>query len=178
MGSYDGKQITTSSPHINTTASLLYGLVLDGDSSTQLKGNCCMDWGSNTQFSVGTLGPLTQIFKNFQISEKPWLGILLAVSPLSTLLPCSASSIGKPNGDGSRFCVSRNRWDPLGRILAYGSTCSHVPVTALHSALLRRVSDTGSDGRIATGTVFNPLCFPRQSASASWWKWKKVFACR
>ena len=90
------------------------------------------------------------------------------------------SSIGRPNGDGSRFvCICPLTVEiPLQRRLAYGSTCSHVPITALHSALLQRVSHTGSDVRIATGTVFSPRCFPRQSASASWWKWKKVFACR
>lgn len=67
---------------------------------------------------------------------------------------------------------------PLQPRLAYGSTSQNVSVETLHSALLRRVNHTGSDVRIATGTLFNPRCFPRQSASAAWWKWSEVFACR
>ena len=55
---------------------------------------------------------------------------------------------------------------------------SSLGVGDLQSALLRRVNHTGYDVRIATGSLFNPQCFPRQSASASWWKWSKVFACR
>ena len=67
---------------------------------------------------------------------------------------------------------------PLQRDLCYGKTNKALPVSALHSYLLRRVNHTGSDVRIASGVVLNPKSFPRQSAEASWWHWSKVFAYR
>lgn len=65
---------------------------------------------------------------------------------------------------------------PLQQSLAYGNTTEGMPVSALHSVLLRRVNHTGSDVRVSTGALVNPRAFPRQSAAAAWWKWDKVFA--
>ena len=51
-----------------------------------------------------------------------------------------------------------------------------VDVCQLHKGLLRRVNHTGSDIRITTGALVDPKAFPRQSCSAGWWHWAKVFA--
>ena len=67
---------------------------------------------------------------------------------------------------------------PLSRRLIYGSPQEPAPVSMLHQSLLRRVNHTGSDVRVASGQVTNPRAFPRQSAVAQWWKWKKGFAYR
>jgi hypothetical protein len=67
---------------------------------------------------------------------------------------------------------------PLQQTLAYGESLEQLPVSSLHSVLLRRVNHTGSDVRVSTGALVNPRAFPRQSAAATWWKWTKVFAYR
>ena len=65
---------------------------------------------------------------------------------------------------------------PLARGLVYGKPQELAPISVLHQSLLRRVNHTGSDVRVASGQVTNPRAFPRQSAVAQWWKWKKGFA--
>ena len=67
---------------------------------------------------------------------------------------------------------------PLQRRLCYGSSTGDETVQDLHRCLLRRVNHTGSDIRVASGTIVNPKSFPRQSVAASWWAWQKVFAYR
>ena len=76
------------------------------------------------------------------------------------------------------FCCPISVAIPLQRRLGYGAVSKPVPVVSLHGAMLRRVNHTGSDVRISTGHVLNPRAFPRQSASAQWWEWQKVFAYR
>ena len=65
---------------------------------------------------------------------------------------------------------------PMERRLCYGSSEGTETVEMLHRCLLKRVNHTGSDIRVSTGLVVNPRSFPRQSAPADWWHWKKVFA--
>ena len=67
---------------------------------------------------------------------------------------------------------------PLKRELVYGEKWEHACVQDLRKALLRRVNHTGSDVRVSSGFITNPRAFPRQSASARWWLWKKGFAYR
>ena len=83
-----------------------------------------------------------------------------------------ANRMGLPPG----FCCELSVQVPLCQHLSYGHTNETVPVSVLHSCLLRRVNHTGSDVRIASGLVLNPKAFPRQSALADWWRWTKVFA--
>ena len=77
------------------------------------------------------------------------------------------------------FCCDIGVKIPLQRRLAYMvPRKKHLPVSAIHGCLLRRVNHTGSDVRIASGMLLNPKSFPRQSAAAGWWLWDKVFAYR
>ena len=85
-----------------------------------------------------------------------------------------AERMGMPPG----FCCDISVPIPLTRELSYGEHPESIPVSMMHSCLLRRVNHTGSDVRIASGLVLNPRAFPRQSALASWWHWSKVFAYR
>ena len=71
------------------------------------------------------------------------------------------------------FCSPLQVEAPLQRRLCYGNTSRDLPVSAIHGSLLRRVSHTGSDVRITSGTVLNPKAFPRQSCCSSWWGWKR-----
>ena len=82
----------------------------------------------------------------------------------------------KRMGMAPDFCCPLSVSVPLVRSLAYGMACQEIPVSALHSALLRRVNHTGSDIRISTGTILNPRNFPRQSVCAGWWNWEKLFS--
>lgn len=66
----------------------------------------------------------------------------------------------------------------LKRCLVYDGEVGDASVGQLHRCLLRRVNHTGSDVRVSSGFVTNPKAFPRQSASARWWLWKKGFAYR
>ena len=67
---------------------------------------------------------------------------------------------------------------PLQRLLVYSADSRTASVVDLHQSLLRRVNHTGSDVRVCSGVITNPKAFPRQSASARWWLWKKGFAYR
>ena len=87
-------------------------------------------------------------------------------------------TIGGTYGMAPGFCCPIDISIPLVRRLAYGDTSLPLPVSALHSCLLRRVNHTGSDVRVASGAIMNPKTFPRQSAAADWWSWKKVFSYR
>eukprot|EP00438_Fugacium_kawagutii_P036840 Skav204450 [mRNA] locus=scaffold1298:250701:254168:+ [translate_table: standard] len=66
----------------------------------------------------------------------------------------------------------------LQRRLVYTDEEVSASVSDLHKCLVRRTNHTGSDVRIATSTFMNPKAFPRQSVSASWWHWQKVFSYR
>ena len=76
------------------------------------------------------------------------------------------------------FCTPLFMAAPLRRELVYCDSPCTAEVVMLHQALLRRVNHTGSDVRICSGFITNPKAFPRQSASARWWLWKKGFAYR
>lgn len=65
---------------------------------------------------------------------------------------------------------------PLRRGLVYSASVGKASITDLHRCLLRRVNHTGSDVRVCSGFITNPKAFPRQSAAAGWWIWKKGFA--
>ena len=65
---------------------------------------------------------------------------------------------------------------PMAQRLCYGLPHAAVRVQDVHLGLLRRTNHTGFDVRISTGSVMNPRNYPRQSSSALWWIWEKVFA--
>lgn len=67
---------------------------------------------------------------------------------------------------------------PLARRLVYSDTPKKASPEDLHRALLRRVNHTGSDVRVCSGFITNPKAFPRQSAAADWWLWRKGFSYR
>ena len=67
---------------------------------------------------------------------------------------------------------------PLRRSLVYCEETCHSNISDLHKCLLRRVNHTGSDVRVSSGFITNPKAFPRQSAAAGWWLWRKGFAYR
>lgn len=69
---------------------------------------------------------------------------------------------------------------PLSRSLNYGFFSLNPVnfeqgVEMVNRMLLRRTNHTGSDIRVVSGEVLNARAFPRQSVSASWWKWKHGF---
>ena len=67
---------------------------------------------------------------------------------------------------------------PLVRRLSYGPSTTNESLAQIHRGLLKRVNHTGSDVRISSGSILNPKNFPRQSAPASWFVWKPLFAYR
>ena len=69
---------------------------------------------------------------------------------------------------------------PIQRKLQYGFQSFDSPgtVSELNRLLLARTNHTGSDVRIATGTILNPKAHPRQSVEADWWEWLPSFKVR
>ena len=67
---------------------------------------------------------------------------------------------------------------PLSRSLRYGSPFSGISsasVGLVNRYLLTRTNHTGSDIRVATGTLMNAKAFPRQGVEANWWVWSPLF---
>ena len=72
---------------------------------------------------------------------------------------------------------------PLCRGLQYGSDMREISdekntVERLNRLLLLRTNHTGSDIRISSGEILHAKVFPRQSASAKWWRWSGGFSTR
>ena len=77
------------------------------------------------------------------------------------------------------FCLPFSLTAPLSRLPLFGGLSGEpIEVHLLNRQLLARTNHTGSDVRITTGAVLNPKCYPRQAASANWWKWTQLFRTR
>ena len=91
----------------------------------------------------------------------------------------SYEHLTKRMGLAPGFCIDVQQTCPLSRKLVYGyANLQEWSVSSLSRELLTRVNHTGSDVRIATGSIMNPKAYPRQSAAASWWQWTSVFKCK
>lgn len=90
--------------------------------------------------------------------------------------PLSYSQMVDRMGMAPGFSTPLDTATPIKRALQFGiGHSSRFAVEDLNRCILRRVNHTGSDVRVATGSVLNPKAFPRQSVPSQLWKWENLF---
>ena len=110
--------------------------------------------------------------------------VIFAVACCKNFLPVvSYEHLARRLGLAPGFRSPIKRVAPLRRSLQYGTPFMVLQrdkrfIDDFNRLLLRRTNHTGSDIRVITGDVLSPKQFPRQSVSASWWKWEEAFTTK
>lgn len=131
-----------------------------------------MGWGLDTPVCAGQLAASKLIQQDLRMRDALWW---VMGSPSTRLCwwPGSSPLTSCPS---LAMLIYVNVW--AWRLASVRLSNCQAVVGDLTRELLRRVNHTGSDVRVASGTIINPRNFPRQSAAALWWNWSGVFSCR